>query len=72
MNHIYIWHDGRYRFHVLLRKIPVQGLDLDLELSYKSQTFFTLNFTQLIFGMVVDIGFMFYSEKFLSRGLTLT
>ena len=43
MNSIYIWHDGRYWFNVIL-KIPGLGRDLevkvtDLEFSYKNQTF---------------------------------
>ena len=39
MDFIYIWHDGRYRFKVLLREIPALGYDIevkvtDLEFSY--------------------------------------
>ena len=53
MNFIYIWHDGRYRFKVLLREIPILGRDLeievtDLEFSYESQTF-CIEFTQLYY-----------------------
>ena len=44
MNIIYIWHDDRYRFKVLLREIPIPGCDLeikvkDLEFHIKDKLF---------------------------------
>ena len=45
MNFNYIWLNARYRFKILLREIPVLGLDFevkitDLQYSHKSQTFY--------------------------------
>ena len=48
MNFMYIWHDGRYRYRVLLSTILTPGCDLeikvaDLEFSYKSKKFLHLS-----------------------------
>ena len=73
MNFIYIWHDGRYRFKVLLRAIPTPGLDLQgcrlrifiqksnfLHQSLHSYVIKTLWLISLIFRMMIYIDLKFF------------
>ena len=46
MDFIYIWHDGRYRFRVLLREIPVPGHDFKVKVT-------DLEFSKYVEGYIV-------------------